>query len=93
MGQQFDELTKAFAQGHSRRRALRGFVTGLVGAAVGMLVPGGAQPVAGISGNSACLRFCLTLKGKDRERCLVVAQTCPSGHTCVYTSYGNIICL
>lgn len=89
MGQRFDDLSKAFAQGKSRRTALRGFIAGMVGGLVGLVVPGAAQPALGLAGGNACVRYCLTLRGEQRTRCFAVAPSCPNG--CVYFR-GGVIC-
>jgi hypothetical protein len=89
VGEHFDELAKAFAQGRSRRRALRQFVVGIVGGTVAVLMPGGARPAAGITGGAECVRLCLQFKGELRQRCLAVAATCSNG--CAFIQ-GSFFC-
>jgi hypothetical protein len=90
MGEHFDELAKAFAQGRSRRQALQRFITGVAASALALVVPGGAAPAAGFSGSTACIKYCLQLKGRDRQFCLSQAPTCLGD--CVIVQ-GSFICL
>ena len=76
MGEYFDELSKAFARGRSRRQAFRRFVLGLLGGSAAVLMPGGADPAVGLTGGAGCVRLCLQFKGELRQRCLAVAATC-----------------
>jgi hypothetical protein len=89
MGEHFNELAKAFAQGRSRRHALQRFIGGVAAGALTLLVPG-AAPAASFSGGSACVKYCLQLKGRDRQYCLSQASTCPGD--CVIIQ-GSFICL
>jgi hypothetical protein len=79
VGEYFDELSRAFARGRSRRRALRRFAAGVLAGTVAVLMPGGAKPAAAIAGSSDCVRLCLQFKGELRQRCLALAPTCPNG--------------
>jgi hypothetical protein len=105
MENRFDELAKAFAEGVSRREALRRFVGGLVGALLASLglelrafgAPGGPSP-----GASHCVNFCLscglTPPGRAFGDCVAGCEACRelNGSLCACPAAGSaepICCL
>ena len=75
MGDHFDELSKAFARGASRRAALKRFATGVAGALVASVLPslsGEAQ-----SAGNECRVSCSALpQGKAFSRCVAECTVC-----------------
>ena len=80
MGDHFDELSKAFASGASRRAALKRFATGVVGAAIASVLPGRSAQAQSAPAQNECQGICrdLGLRGQAFGQCVSQCATCLS---------------
>jgi hypothetical protein len=88
MESRFDEVAKALAEGVSRREALRRLSLGLTSAflaSVGLARGSWAAPRAD------CRSRCDGLRGRDKNQCMGVCQSCSSA-SCVSGSAGSMTC-
>lgn len=74
MGDHFDELSKAFASGTSRRAALKRFATGVAGAIVASVLPGRAAEAQ--VDVSECRDVCSSVSGGAFGRCVAECAAC-----------------
>ena len=94
MGKHFDELSKAFASGASRRSALKRFAAGVAGAALASVLPGRSAEAQ--SEPSECQEHCRDLSlraGVAFVRCMRVCAPCVARGGTFVVGNASLICI